>query len=133
MPFNFSGQVGNKVAKLGVVSDGEVFTVGSDGYTLTSNLSQYTAFTANPVHTGTGTWSITTKDNVPRVISGHVETVLASGHYLSTQMNTSTTVSATGQLVLNWTFNVAGTPTDLPSGGQFQIFLQYSETSVRGG
>lgn len=130
MPFNFSGQVGHKVAKLGVVSDGEVFTVGADGYTLTSTMSPFSIFAAPPSRSATGVWSVTTKDQVVIVIDWDVKTILPSSNYLGAQLNTVTTVSGTGQAVLHWTFNTAGTPADLPASGQFVLYVQYSETSV---
>lgn len=141
MPFQFSGFKGTAYdAKLGVVSDGNLFTV-ADGYghTVTSLLPQYTVFSANPVRSATGVWSITTLDSVAQSTDGyfqvedfHVYTVLPSGTYLSVQVLPFTQVAATGQLVCNWVFNVAGTPTDLPSTGypQFGVFLKYSETTI---
>lgn len=129
MPFKFTGQSHQTVAKLGVVSDGEQVTVGSDGYTVTSTLSSYSAFHQNPSRSATGVWSVTMRDSAFKNILVDVKTVLASGHYLSTQLNTITTDSS-GRPVLHWTFNVAGTPTDLPASGQFIVFYEYGETSV---
>lgn len=133
MPYAFSGYKGQGyTAKLGVVSDGETFTV-ADGYgrTVTSNLSQLSVFTANPVRSATGVWSVTTRDVVDKkkVLDADIKTILASGTYLSTQLLPYTNTT-NGQLVINWVFNVAGTPTDLPSSGspQFQVFVEYSET-----
>lgn len=139
MPFQFSGSKGTAyVAKQGVVSDGNLFTV-NDGYgiTVTSTLPSYTIFTANPVRSATGVWSVTTLDSVAtsggvlQVIDCHVFTVLPSGDYLSTQM-LPFTQNSNGQLVVHWVFNVAGTPTDLPTTGspQFGVFLAYSETNT---
>lgn len=141
MPYQFSGFKGQDYqAKLGVVMDGNLFTV-ADGYghTVTSVLPQYTVFAANPVRSATGVWSATTLDSVAQssdgyfqVLDCHVYTVLSSGTYLGVQLLPFTQVAATGQLVINWVFNVAGTPTDLPSSGhpQFGIFLAYSETTI---
>jgi hypothetical protein len=140
MPFNFSGSKGQAYqAKLGVVSDGDIFTVADGaGHTVTSTLSPYTIFSANPVRSATGVWSVETLDSVAfsfdgyaKVLDCHVYTILPSGSYLSTQVLPFTTGS-NGQLVLNWVFNVAGTPTDLPSTGhpQFGVYLVYSETTV---
>ena len=140
MPFQFSGYKGQAYnAKLGVVSDGNLFTV-ADGYghTVTSTLPQYTIFTANPVRSATGVWSVTTLDSVASipsdgyaVIDCHVYTVLPSTEYLSVQL-LPFSQSTSGQLVVNWVFNVAGTPTDLPSTGtpQFGVYLRYSETNI---
>ena len=139
MPFSFSGFKGTGyLAKEGVVCDGNLFTV-ADGYghTVTSTLPQYTIFTANPVRSATGVWSVTTLDSVAstsgvlQVMDAHIATVLPSGDYLSTQL-LPFTQSANGQLVVNWVFNVAGTPTDLPSTGspQFLVFVMYSETNT---
>jgi|ERR1017187_4551652 hypothetical protein len=131
MPFQFSGFKGqNYNAKLGVVSDGNLFTVtdgyGPDGYgVVSSTLSQYTIFTANPIRTGVGKWQVTTMDsvatsgnvastgNVLQVLDCHVYTVMPAGSYLATQL-LPFTQTANGQLVISWQFNVAGTPTDLP-------------------
>jgi len=85
-------------------------------------------FAGLPVRTGVGTWSITTKDNVVTTTGLDITTVLPAGSYLSTQINTSTTVAGTGQKTYNWTFNVAGTPTDLPYPGTMRIHVEYSET-----
>lgn len=126
MPFNWSGQISNKVAKLGVVSDGNLYTVGSDGYTLTNATNPYSAF-LQPVHSGTGVWSITTKDNCPVPIVVVISAVTASG-YLQAQLRPYTKVTATGQTVVNWIFNESGTPTDLSSGDSFQVYFQYGET-----
>jgi hypothetical protein len=90
----------------------------------------YSCFTGPPVRTGVGTWSITTKDSVPVTIDVAIKTVLPAGSYLAVQENTSTTVALTGQKVLNWTFNSAGTPTDLPYPGSMRVFLMYAETKV---
>jgi hypothetical protein len=140
MPFQFTAYKGQASdAKIGVVSDGDIFTVAdSAGHTVTSTLSQYTIFSANPVRSATGVWFVETLDSVAssfdgyfKVIDCHVYTILASGHYLDVQLLPFTTGS-NGQLVINWVFNVAGTPTDLPSTGspQFGVFLKYSETSI---
>lgn len=140
MPFQFSGYKGQSYdAKLGVVSDGNLFTVADGaGHVVTSRLPQYTIFTANPVRTGTGAWNITTLDSVAgsqdgyvQVIDCHVYTVLSTGNYLSVQL-LPFTLTANGQLVVSWVFNVAGTPTDLPGSGapQFGVFLKYSETTI---
>lgn len=130
MPFNFSGNNTQFTAKLRVVLDGELCTV-ADGYghTVTSTLCQNTAFAANPVRSTTGVWSATLKDSANRVMDCDVKTVLQSGSYLSTQLLPFSTDSK-GRLVINWVFNVAGTPTDLPSSGspQFLVFVAYSES-----
>lgn len=135
MPFNFTGQLESHVAKLRVVSDGELITVSAvDGYTVTSTLSQNTAFAANPVRSDVGVWSVTMKDSANRIINCQVATVISDGYYLSTQLNPFTADSK-GRLVLNWVFNSAGTPTDLPTtytGGaspQFLVFVEYSESN----
>lgn len=96
--------------------------------TLASAPSARTIFTGAPVRSGVGTWSITTKDKVVTTNDFSVTTVLPSGVYLSVQENTSTIVALTGQRTFNWTFNVAGTPTDLPFPGAFRIRCEYSET-----
>lgn len=131
MPFNFSGQAKQTVAKVGVVSDGELFTV-ADGYghTVTSTLSSYTAFLSNPTRSATGVWSVTMRDSANKKIEFDVKTVLPAGTYLSTQLNTITTDSL-GRPVLNWTFNSAGTPTDLATTGspQFIVYFVYGETA----
>jgi len=134
MPFNFSGEKGAAyVAKLGVVSDGNVYTVSAaDGYTITSPVYSYNAFIGNPVRSATGVWSVTTKDSVAKVIAWDVNTHLPSGHYLGVQLNTPT-LDSSGRLVLNWTFNNAGTPADLPTGvgaTHFNVFLEYSEVQT---
>lgn len=130
MPFKFSGQVSNKVAKLGVISDGDVFTADGYGTGVASTLFPYTIFLANPVRSATGVWSVTTKDQVVRVIDMEVRTLLPTGNYLGTQLKPTTFVASTGQAVLHWVFNNAGTPADLPAGGQFLVYLVYAETSV---
>lgn len=127
MPFNFSGQLKSNVAKLRVVSDGEQITVGSDGYTVTSVLSPNTAFATNPVRSATGVWSATMKDSANRVLDCSVHTVLTSTNYLSTQL-LPFTKTTNGALVVNFVFNNAGTPADLPSDGSFLIYVVYSES-----
>lgn len=131
MPFNFSGNHKSSLAKMGVVLDGDTFTV-ADGYghTVTSTLASNTIFTKNPVRSATGVWSVTLKESVNEVMDVNVSTVLPGGNYLSTQLNSFTTDSI-GRLVLHFTFNVAGTPTDLPASGspQFVVFICYAETS----
>ena len=127
MPFNFTGQRLQNVAKLNVVSDGELVTVGSDGYTVTSTLSSFSAFKSNPVRSSAGVWSVAMKDGINKIINFEVSTVLAPTHYLSTQKLTPT-ISA-GITTLNWVFNSAGTPADLPASGQFNVYLVYSESS----
>ena len=132
MPFNFSGIGKQSVAKPGVVSDGELFTVNDGlGLTVTSTLSSFTAFLSNPVRSATGVWSVTMRDSAFKVCDFEVHTVLPSGVYLSTQLNTITTDS-NGRPVLNWTFNSAGTPADLPASGspQFIVYFVYGETSI---
>lgn len=130
MPFNFSGFPHVTTAKAGVVMDGDTFTVGSDGYTITSTLNSWTAFLTAPARSATGVWSVTLKDSAPVVMCSFVQPVLASTHYLSVQQNTDT-VDSLGRLVLHWTFNSAGTPADLPADGQFRVFVVYSETSLK--
>jgi hypothetical protein len=128
MPF-FSSFAKQNVAKPGVVSDGDVFTTdGYNGHTC-SLPSSWTAFHAAPVRSATGVWSVQMKEGVQRVIDVDVKTLLASGTYLSTQLLPTTTASG-GQLILNWCFNVAGTPTDIATSSQFLVFVMYSETSA---
>lgn len=126
MPF-FSAFPVQYTAKPSVVSDGEVCVTDGYGTTVVSTLSSYTAFHANPVRSATGVWSVQLKDSAFKVVDVDVKTLLASTHYLSTQLLPTTTVN--GKLVLNWVFNVAGTPTDLPANGQFLVFVMYGETS----
>lgn len=109
-----NGSIGFQVAALGV----------STKSTQPSNAS---AFAGAPVRSGVGLWSITTRDNVAKLMDFEVKAVLPSGEYLSTQINTPTLVAGTGQMKLSWTFNVAGTPTDLPYPGSMILFLEYSE------
>ena len=130
MPFSFCGSMKSYVAKLGVVSDGEVFTV-ADGYgqTVTSTLSANTAFGQNPVNSGVGVWSVLMKDSARKIIDVHIASMLPTASYLSVQLKPTTTGS-NGQLKLNWVFNVAGTPTELPSTGtpQFLVYVVYGES-----
>jgi hypothetical protein len=134
---SFSANVVQKVAKPGVVSDGEVITVSAtDGYTVTSTLSSFSAFLSNPVRSSTGLWSVTMRDPAFKVIDLDVKTLLTDGYYLSTQLHLPTSDSL-GRAVLSWTFNSAGTPADLPTtqpgsvGGSFLVFLMYGETSIK--
>ena len=129
MPYNFTGVTVNYHAKLGVVSDGEVCTTDGYGQVVTRKLSPYTAFAANPVRASTGLWSVTMKDSAVRVLDYDVRTLLTTGNYLGTQLK-PTTKDANGRLVLNWVFNSAGTPTDLPANGQFIVYVKYSEVNV---
>lgn len=128
MPFNFSGSMKSNVAKLGVVFDGDTFTVDGYGTTVTSTLASNTVFTKNPVRSATGVWSVVLKDVVNEFMVVDVKTVLASGHYLSVQLN-STSLDSQNRPVLNWTFNSAGTPADLPANAKFEVFVCYSESS----
>jgi len=131
MPFNFSGNHKSSLAKMGVVFDGDTFVVADgSGQTVTSTLPGNTIFVKNPVRSATGVWSVTLKETVNEIMDLDVVTLLPSGDYLSTQLNL-TTVDSLHRLVLHWTFNVAGTPTDLPSSGspQFVVFICYAETS----
>jgi len=131
MPFNFTGYKGQAYdAKQGVVDDGYLFVVNDGaGHTVTSKLPQLTIFSANPVRSATGVWSVGLLDSVDSYLDIEVKTVLASGTYLSTQLLPPTT-DANGKPVINWVFNVAGTPTDLPSTGSpmFLVHVRYSET-----
>jgi hypothetical protein len=107
------------------------FAVAALGVTtLASNPSAHSAFTGPPVRSATGVWSITTKDIVVTTCLFHVETVLPSGEYLSVQQLPETTVAGTGQKTYSWTFNAAGTPTDLPFPGSFRVSISYAETKV---
>jgi len=135
MPFNFSAPGPAKVAKLGVIHDGDtVTTVGTTSSQTATGLSAHSIFTANPVRTGTGTWTITTKDNVVTVLSVEIQVITASGTFVHAQENTPATVSLTGQKTFKWTFydNASGTDTavDLASGAQFRVYVVYSETKV---
>ena len=125
---DFSAKTVAFFAKPSVVHDGEVVTVGSDGYTVTSTLSSFTAFHANPSRSATGVWSVTMKDVAFKVVDVDIKTMLATGHYLSTQL-LPTTTDTNGKLVLNWVFNSAGTPTDLPASGSFLVYVAYGWTS----
>lgn len=89
-----------------------------------------TVFAGVPTRTGVGTWTVTTRDCVVATCELDITAVLPAGSYLSVQENTSTTVATTGQRVYNWTFHVAGTPTDLPFPGQFRLYNVYSETKA---
>lgn len=128
MPFNFSGSMKSNVAKLGVVFDGDTFTTdGNNGHTVSSTLASHTVFVKNPVRSATGVWSVGLKDVVNEFMLIDVKTVLSSGTYITCQLNPVTVVNSLP--VLNWTFNVAGTPTDLPAGAKFEVFVCYSESS----
>lgn len=127
MPYNFSGFQVSSTAKPGVVSDGETFTTDGYGTTVTSTMSSYTAFASVPKWSATGVWSLTLKDSAAKVLDVSVNTVLASTHYLSVQQLATTSSSTTGGLILNWVFNVSGTPTDLPANGGFRVYVVYSE------
>jgi hypothetical protein len=109
-----NGAIGFQVAALGVS-------------TLSSAPSPYTIFAGAPVRSATGVWSATLKDIAVRVCNVDVTTVLPSGEYLVVQQLPDTKTSG-GALVVNWVFNNAGTPTDLPYPGQFRLFCEYSET-----
>ena len=133
MAFNYSSQKGAvSLVKLRVEEDGELFTV-ADGYgeTVTSVLSERTAFAANPVRSATGVWSVTMKDPASKILDVNIQTLLPTASYLAVQLKPTTSNSTSGALVLNWVFNVAGTPTDLPSTGtpQFLIHVVWSESS----
>jgi hypothetical protein len=125
---DFSAKTTAFFAKPSVVSDGEVVTVGSDGYTVTSTLSSFSAFHSNPSRSAAGVWSVQMKDTAFKVVDVDVKTLLTTGNYLSTQLKPTTTATG-GQLILNWVFNVAGTPTDLPASGSFLIYVVYGWTS----
>jgi hypothetical protein len=68
------------------------------------------------------------KDSAFKVLNVHVASSLTTGNYLSTQLKPTTT-STGGSLILNWVFNNAGTPADLPASGTFRVYVVYSETS----
>ena len=148
MPY-FAAQRLQYVAKLGVVSDGEICTVGtgivssgtaSGTYVLTgtgtqvvSSLSSYSAFRTNPVHAATGYWSVPMRDSAFKVIQANVQPISTGQPSalspLLVQMQPPT-ADANGKLVLNWVFlNTSGLPTDIPVGGQFCVFVEYGETS----
>jgi hypothetical protein len=114
-----NGAIGWKVAVLGAS-------------TLSSAPSPHTCFTAAPVRSAVGVWSITTKDNCVTVCDVDIVAVLPSGVYLDVQQITDTAISTTGQKILNWVFLTRGTstPADLPFPGQFRVALSYSETKV---
>jgi hypothetical protein len=102
----------------------QVAAVGAS--TLASTKNTRTAF-MTPVRSATGAWSITTLDGVAETLDFEVQPILPSGEYLDVQLNTEALVSNTGQKVYKWTFNVAGTPTDLPYPGQFRVWAAYSD------
>jgi hypothetical protein len=129
MPFNFSGHAQIFTAKNGVVIDGDNVTVGTDGYTVTSTINSNTVFNSNPTRSATGVWSVQLKDAAVTVMDFDVKTVLASTHYLSTQLLPNT-ATAGGLTILNWVFNVAGTPTDLPSTGKFRMSIVYADRTT---
>lgn len=135
MPYQFTGFEKSYVAKAGVVADGDTFLVsGTDGYTLTSTLSSYSLFTANPVRSDVGVWSVTLKDPaVQSLLEFDVQTVTAAGEYLGVQKNVPTRDSR-NRLVLHWTFNNAGTPADFSTGDgvqQFVVYVVYTESSLK--
>ena len=129
MPFQFTGDSHQTVAKRGVVSDGELWTTDGYGTTVISGQSSWSAFLSIPVRASTGVWSVTMKDSMVKVICFHVASVLPTGDYLDVQRNTIT-LDSSGRPVLHWTFNVAGTPTDLPASGQINVTFWYSETRM---
>jgi hypothetical protein len=114
-------------AKPQVVADGEIITVGSDGHTVTSTLSSYTAFHSNPVRSADGYWSVVMKDVAFKITDVDVKTILPAGTYLSAQL-TSVANNSSGKPVISWIFNVSGTPTDLPANGSFLIHVEYGWT-----
>lgn len=146
MPFNFTAYPLQFTAKGKVVSDGEVFTVGTGvvasgtasgtsvlSYTGTqavSGLSDRTAFASLPVHGATGAWQISTRDPVVKVLNVAICPVFsgtASG--LSPLLvQQQPTASSGGQLVISWLFmNTSGLPTEMPVGSQFRVYVVYAE------
>jgi hypothetical protein len=95
--------------------------------TTASKPSAYSIFAGSPVRSATGVWSLTTKDSVVVTCDVNIVSILPTGGYISTQLLPDT-IDATGRKVINWVFNVAGTPTDLPYPGQFRAWMAYSET-----
>jgi hypothetical protein len=134
---SYSAFAVSKVAKPGVCSDGDIYQVGADGYTITGSvtgtsltaISSYSAFLSPPVYGGsTGLFSITLRDPAYKVQCIVVET-LSGDDYLSVQLK-PITADSNGRAVINFVLNVAGTPTNLESGDQMLVYVVYSETSV---
>jgi hypothetical protein len=149
MPYNFSGFPKQNTAKGDVVSDGEIFTVGTGpifsgtasgtvvttytGAAVVSTLSSYSAFASNPVRTATGIWQVNMKDSAFKVLLidvNPISTGQASGLSPLWVQTEPTTTSSSGGLVINWVFvNQNGVPTEIPIGGQFNVYVVYNERS----
>lgn len=127
MPFNFSGQSHQTVAKQGVVSDGDTFTVGSDGYTITSTMNPFSAFVGLPARASAGAWSIQLKDRAVQILAVHISSEQAA--VLLTQLNLTTIVN--GKTQINWTFvNTSGAATDLAANAKFKVWVEYTDAKV---
>jgi hypothetical protein len=147
MPFNFSANPVQFVAKNGVVSDGEIFTVGTGtvysgtasgtnvlsytGLAVVSAVSDRSAFKV-PVHGATGVWSVQMKDSARGVICEVIQPIstgaLSAVSPIVAQIQPVTAASG-GQLVLNWVFQDSlAAPADVPVGGQFQVYVVYNES-----
>ena len=149
MPFNFSANQVSYHAKNGVVSDGEIFTVGTGtihsgtasgtdvvsygGLAVVGPRSARSAFGVPVQASGaTGCWSVQMKDSARQVLLEMIQPIasgtLSAVSPIGVQLQPATVASG-GQLVLNWVFiDSLQTPSDVPIGGQFQVFVEYSET-----
>lgn len=111
-----------------VKADGEIISVSStDGYTVTSTLSGFSMFHGNPSRSATGVWSAVLNDGYFAVTDVSVSTILPSGQYVSTQL-LPISLDSSGRTVINWVFNSAGTPTDLPQVAHCQFIIHVELT-----
>ncbi len=132
MPINFSGFNESFTAKGRCVRDGEFFTTdSSNGHTVPTFPSSYSAFKGVPVRSATGVWSVTMKDVAYKVLNVEVRPYTTTANAVGVIMQPNTTDSA-GRLVLNWTFVTYGstTPADIAASQVFGVFVDYSEASI---
>lgn len=130
---SFSGYVVVHTAKGSCVIDGEIFTTdSSNGHTVPTFPSSYSAFLGVPVRSATGVWSVTMKDPAYKSLFCHVEPLQALAAPALRAVMQAPTTDSVGRQVLNWTFVAAGgnTATDIAASQQFQVTNIYSETSI---
>jgi hypothetical protein len=132
MPINFSGYNENFTAKGRCVRDGEFFTTdASNGHTVPTFPSSFSAFKGVPVRSGTGVWSVTLKDVYYKILNVEVRAYTTTANAIGVIMQPNTTDSA-GRVVINWTFVTVGTTTaaDIAASQVFNVFFDASEASI---
>lgn len=130
---DFGGYAGGLTVDRPNIFEAEGSVAISDGYGTPVLQSVPSGIVKSVVRTGTGAYTLTLSQNPLSLLWFDVKSLIpgtSSPAYVGCQLRTSTVgqSSAGANPVITFVFNVAGTPTELPSGSAFFFALIVAES-----